>query len=136
MVKVDRATMANSLEGREPFLDHTIAEWSMSLPVHQKYHDNTLKYILKQILYKYVPQELMDRPKSGFSIPIGDWLRQDLNDLMMHYLNEQRIRKQDIFDSRFVNEKLQQFRNGNRQGERFAWYMLVFQMWYEDWFEK
>ncbi|MEM9544432.1 MAG: asparagine synthase (glutamine-hydrolyzing) [Bacteroidota bacterium] len=135
LVKVDRATMANSLEGREPFLDHTIAEWSMSLPVGQKFNDNTLKYILKQILYKYVPKELMDRPKSGFSIPIADWLRGDLNDLVTYYLDEKRIQKQGIFSSSFVEKKLHQFKNGKLQAEQFVWNMLVFQMWYEDWFE-
>ena len=135
LVKVDRATMANSLEGREPFLDHSIAEWSMSLPINQKYYNSTLKYILKEILYKYVPKNLVDRPKSGFSIPISDWLRSDLYDFMMHYLNDERIKQQGIFNSKFVQEKLNQFKNKKIQAEQFIWNMFVFQMWYEDWFE-
>ena len=78
--KVDRATMSVSLEGREPFLDQHIIEWAAQLPSDYKYHKGEKKYILRQIVHKYIPKEMMDRPKMGFAIPVENWLANELKD--------------------------------------------------------
>lgn len=87
LVKVDRATMAVSLESRAPFLDHRILEFLVSLPMEYKFKDGCTKRILKDVLYKYVPEVIVNRPKQGFSIPISSWLRQDLNDWAFNIIN-------------------------------------------------
>src|SRR5690606_6969573 len=76
--KVDRATMSVSLEGREPFLDHRIIEWAAQLPMEYKYNNGNKKFILKEIVHKYIPKEIMDRPKMGFGIPVEKWLQKEL----------------------------------------------------------
>ena len=76
--KVDRATMTASLEGREPYLDHRIIEWAARLPDQYKYNNGVKKYILREIVYDYIPKTMMDRPKMGFAIPIGKWLKTEL----------------------------------------------------------
>ena len=91
LTKVDRATMSVSLEGREPLLDHRILEFAASLPSSYKFDGSTGKRILKDIVHKYVPREMMDRPKTGFSLPIYNWLMSDLSYLLEEYLNEQAI---------------------------------------------
>lgn len=133
MVKVDRAAMAVSLEGREPLLDHRIAEWAMQLPISLKYKNNTLKYLLKEITHKYIPKEIMDRPKHGFSVPVISWLREDLADLVSHYFAETRIVQQGLFNYEFIEKHLQAFKHKKQESEVFVWHMLVFQLWYDRW---
>lgn len=132
LTKVDRAGMAVSLEGREPFLDHRIAEWVMKLPVNSKYKNNTLKYILKEITHKYIPKEIMERPKQGFAIPIYNWLKNDLSYLLEHYLSSERLKKQGLFNVKFVRDELERFKI-NDIDSSLIWHMLVFQMWFDRW---
>jgi len=133
LVKIDRATMAVALEGRDPFLDHRIAEYAAKLPVDFKYKKNTGKYILRKILYKYVPQHLVDRPKQGFGIPVNLWCKSELKSFYLEYMNEARIKKEGIFDHKHVNYLLNLYINGKDVDPSKLWFILCFQMWKEKW---
>jgi asparagine synthase (glutamine-hydrolysing) len=131
--KVDRATMTTSLEGREPFLDQNIIEWAAKLPTEYKYKNGNKKYILKEIVAKYIPKEIMDRPKMGFAIPLESWLKTDLKYLTDEYLNPEIIEKQGIFQVKEVEKITQNFHTGKSESLFKIWYLLVFQMWYKKW---
>ena len=131
--KVDRASMTASLEGREPFLDHRIIEWAAQLPDNYKYYKGSKKHILKEIVHQYVPKKLMDRPKMGFAIPIENWLITDLKEEVNYYLNKDKIEKQHIFNSDFVEKIKLDFYSGRKELANKLWYFLMFQMWYEKW---
>lgn len=131
--KVDRATMSVSLEGREPFLDQRIIEWAAQLPMEYKYNNGDKKYILKQIVHKYIPKEIMDRPKMGFGIPIIDWLQQDLKPYVDQYFDEAYIQNQNIFDNTEVQRLRKSFYQGKVERAEKIWFLLMFQMWYDRW---
>ena len=133
LVKVDRATMGYSLEGREPLLDHKLIEFAASLPYHYKHDGIISKKPVREVVYKYVPKEIMDRPKIGFDLPIYKWLKEDLSYLIDDYLNEQAIKNSNLFDSKYVNELVKQFRNGKLRYNMQIWRILVIQMWYRRW---
>jgi len=133
--KVDRATMTNSLEGREPMLDHRILEFAAQLPDEYKYQNGIKKRILREITHDYVPKELLDRPKMGFAIPIAKWLKNELRDHVEEYLNEDRIEKQGIFNWEFITKLKMDFYKGRKEYDSKLWYFLMFQMWYERWME-
>jgi asparagine synthase (glutamine-hydrolysing) len=133
--KVDRASMAFSLESREPFTDHRIIEWAAQLPDHFKYNNGVKKYILKEIVHQYIPKKLMDRPKMGFQIPLEHWLSCDLKKQVMHYLNAERIASQGIFNPNVVQKLKDNFFSGKKEYVLKLWYLLMFQMWYEKWME-
>lgn len=131
--KVDRASMTASLEGREPFLDHRIIEWAAQLPDDYKYKDGIKKYILKEIVHQYVPKTLMDRPKTGFAIPIEHWLSNELKEQVLFYLNDQKIVEQGVFKLEYVKQLKNDFFNGKKEYAFKIWTLLMFQMWYEKW---
>ena len=131
--KVDRATMSCSLEGREPFLDQHIIEWAAQLPSDYKYKDGQKKYILKQIVHKYVPKEIMERPKMGFGIPVESWLANELKDLVQEYLGAASIKQHQLFNEEEVKKLCDDFFNGRKEKYLKIWYLLMFQMWYEKW---
>ena len=133
--KVDRATMTNSLEGREPMLDHRILEFAAQLPDEYKYQNGIKKRILREITHDYIPKELLDRPKMGFAIPIAKWLKNELRDHVEEYLNEDRIEKQGIFNWEFITKLKMDFYKGRKEYDFKLWYFLMFQMWYERWME-
>ncbi|MAT67301.1 MAG: asparagine synthase (glutamine-hydrolyzing) [Crocinitomicaceae bacterium] len=133
--KVDRATMTNSLEGREPMLDHRILEFAAQLPDEYKYQNGIKKRILREITHDYIPKELLDRPKMGFAIPIAKWLKNELRDHVEEYLNEGRIEKQGIFNWEFITKLKMDFYKGRKEYDSKLWYFLMFQMWYERWME-
>jgi len=133
--KVDRATMTNSLEGREPMLDHRILEFAAQLPDEYKYQNGIKKRILREITHDYIPKELLDRPKMGFAIPIAKWLKNELRDHVEEYLNEDRIEKQGIFNWGFITKLKMDFYKGRKEYDSKLWYFLMFQMWYERWME-
>ena len=110
LTKVDRASMAVSLEGREPLVDHRLFEFVAQLPVEFKFDGVTSKKILKDIVYEYIPKELMDRPKTGFSLPISNWLRNDLSYLIEEYLNEKSIKDSGYMDSKYVTHLVHSFK--------------------------
>ena len=131
--KVDRATMSVSLEGREPFLDQKIIEWAAQLPSAYKYHNGEKKYILKQIVHKYIPKEIMERPKMGFGIPIEAWMKAELKELVKEHLSKESLRHHQLFNVTEVQGMLNEFFNGRTEKYVKIWYLLMFQMWYKQW---
>ncbi|MEA2101381.1 MAG: asparagine synthase (glutamine-hydrolyzing) [Thermodesulfobacteriota bacterium] len=130
LTKVDRATMSCGLEGRDPFLDHRIAEFAWGLPMQMKFHNGDMKYILKKLLGRYLPQKLFDRPKQGFAIPIYDWLHDDLMHMVDTYLNPDALRDQVYIDPDCAARTVSAFKhkNGSVAVDRI-WLLLVFMMW-------
>lgn len=135
LVKVDRATMGVALEGREPFLDNRIIEYSSQMPVEFKYRNNSSKYLLRKILYKYVPQKLIDRPKQGFGIPVYEWFRNELTPLFTEYLSYERIQRERVFNPVVVKKLLEDHLNNKGVSAHKLWFLLMFQMWREKWLE-
>jgi len=133
LTKVDRATMSVSLEGREPLLDHRLIEFAVQLPLSYKYDGITGKRILKDIVYDYIPKEMMDRPKSGFSLPIYTWLRGDLSYLIDEYLCNDSLTKSGLFNLSFVVKQVDLFKKNKLHYQPFIWKLLMFQMWYFRW---
>lgn len=133
LTKVDKAAMSVSLEGREPLLDHRIAEFATQLPTDFKYDGKTTKRILKDIVFDYLPSEMMERPKSGFSVPINKWLKSSLSGLIDEVINYDDIRKQGILNADFVEEMVKQFKANNFFYELLIWEVIQFQMWYNRW---
>jgi asparagine synthase (glutamine-hydrolysing) len=131
--KVDRAAMSISLEGREPFLDQDIIQWAAQLPTDYKYFKGQKKYILKQIVHKYVPREIMERPKMGFGIPVENWLTKELKSIVMEYLSPVKINKHGFFNAIEVEKLCTEFFNGRKEKHLKIWHILMFQMWYEKW---
>jgi len=131
--KVDRATMTASLEGREPLLDHRIIEYAAQLPDEFKYHNGVKKHILREIVYDYLPKEMMERPKMGFAIPIAKWLSHDLKELVEEYCSEKRLKEHGLFDLTETKRLLERFFSGKIEYDYKVWYLLMFQMWYEKW---
>lgn len=131
--KVDRATMSVSLEGREPFLDHRIIEWAARLPLNYKYNKGNKKHIIKEIVHQYLPKEVMDRPKTGFGIPIAHWLQSELKPFVDEFLSESFILKQEIFHHEEIKKIINSFYNGKSERAETIWYLLMFQMWYNKW---
>lgn len=130
LVKVDRATMAVSLEGREPMLDHRLVEFAYNLPIEKRLGEYGSKHILKELVYKYLPRELVDRKKQGFSIPIREWLRSDLSYLLEDYLNVRAIKDMGLFNPEKVDSVLQEFKKGQNIDATKIWLLLNFSMWY------
>lgn len=133
LTKVDRATMAVSIEGREPLIDHRIVEFAFRLPLSLRRGPLGPKHILKKLLYKHVPRSIVDRPKQGFAIPLGAWLKDDLRDLVGQYLDQDRLRHEGIFDSEEVRRIVRSFGRGQEKFGNKVWALLAFQMWNEKW---
>jgi len=134
LTKVDRATMSVSLEGREPFLDHRIIEFMARVPVNLKYKNREGKYLARQILYKHVPQEMIDKPKAGFQIPLAEWLQNELKPLVNKYLDISKL-DEEIFDVKEVEKIKQALFNGDISHVNTVWFILMYEMWKEKWFE-
>lgn len=135
LVKVDRAGMSTSLEGREPFLDHRLIEFVAQLPEHFKMKGTNKKYLLKQIVHDYVPKEMMERPKMGFGVPVFNWLRNDLRYYAEEYMNDAAFEKHGLFKKEGVQHIMQQFYKGDKNYNSIFWYLLMFQMWYKQWMD-
>ena len=133
LTKIDRATMSVGLEGREPFLDHRIIEFVSQLPSQLKYKDGDKKYLLKQITHKYLPKELMQRPKMGFGVPIAQWFKAELKDYFLIYLDENRLKKEGLLNAKEVVRLRDEYLNGKNNNVQRLWFILMFEMWYEKW---
>jgi asparagine synthase (glutamine-hydrolysing) len=132
LTKVDRAAMAVSLETRVPFLDHTLFEFAWSLPEAYKIKSGSGKRVLKEVLYRHVPKQLIDRPKMGFGIPYGEWLRGSLASWAQDLLNEQKLHQQGYLNASLVNQYLQEHLSGKRSCQGILWNVLMFQQWLEE----
>jgi asparagine synthase (glutamine-hydrolysing) len=131
LVKVDRAAMAVSLETRVPFLDHKVFEHAWRLPMQIKLKDGKSKWCLRQILYKYVPEALIERPKMGFSVPLDTWLRGPLQCWAEDLLSEDRLTRDGFFNVKCVRDMWQQHLSGKHNWQYQLWNILMFQAWHQ-----
>ncbi|MCO6432104.1 MAG: asparagine synthase (glutamine-hydrolyzing) [Deltaproteobacteria bacterium] len=132
LTKLDRASMAASLEARVPLLDHRVVEFCLSIPNSMRFAINDPKHLLKRILYRHLPRSLVDRPKQGFNVPIGDWLRGPLRGWAEDLLSENRLRQEGYFEPREIRNKWEQHLSGRRNYQVELWTILQFQSWKSD----
>ncbi len=133
LAKVDRASMSVGLEVRVPLLDHRVVEYTGSLSDDLKYRRGSGKYLLKKLLERYLPRDLFERPKMGFGVPIGQWFRRELKELLMDYVSFANLKKEGRFDPSMVEKKLKAHFDGTHNYQHLLWTLLMWEMWRERW---
>ncbi len=133
LTKVDRASMSVGLEVRVPLLDHRFLEYTSALPENIKYRGGKGKYLLKKVLARYLPVALFERPKKGFGVPLGEWLRTGLRELLLDHLSFDRIKKEGLFDPATVERKVREHLAAKANHQYQLWPLLVWEMWRERW---
>ena len=131
LVKVDRASMAVSLEARAPFMDHNVVQYVCSLPNKWKLRGFTTKYLFKKAMEDYLPRDVIYRRKKGFGIPIADWFKGPLKGTLMELLAEERIRSQGIFNPGYTTRLLREHLQGKKDNRKKLWTLLIFQKWFD-----
>ncbi len=134
LMRVDKMTMATSVEARVPFLDHHLVEYAMSLPADLKIKGTSGKYILKRALEKVLPTELLYRPKRGFGAPIREWFRADTGEGLSGLIMNSSIRRRELFDYSFIARLIEEHRRGARDWSFHLWALLNLSLWYDHWF--
>jgi len=132
LVKLDRATMAAGLEGRVPYLDHRVVEFAWRLPQAMKVHQFEGKWILRQVLYRYVRRHLVDKPKMGFGVPLDSWLRGPMRDWAEALLDARRLQQEGFFNAEAVRQKWNDHVLGRGVWQYHLWDILMFQLWLEN----
>ena len=132
LTKVDRTTMATSLEARTPFLDKEIVQFALSLPLEYKIRAGIGKSVLRDVLYKYVPRDMIERPKMGFGVPLAEWMRGELRVWCESLLNENKLKEDGYFNHKVIRKKWNEHLNGNADWHHQLWNVLVFQAWLEN----
>lgn len=133
LVKVDRASMAVSLEARAPLLDKRVYEFCWSLPHHMKIRDGKGKWLLREVLARHVPRDLFERPKQGFGVPVADWLRDDLKDWAETLLDEKDMEAEGILNTANIQKIWKEHKEGRGNNDQRLWTVLMFQSWKEKW---
>lgn len=136
LYKMDSASMANSLEVRNPYLDYRLMEFSFNLPLEYKIRNGTQKFLMKELLRRYIPDDLVYRRKWGFPAPVGEWLYRDLSYLLNKWLDDGNINRQGIFNAAEINKMKKSFLSGKKFHYKRLWAIIVFQMWYDKYIEK
>ncbi|MFT3846778.1 MAG: asparagine synthase (glutamine-hydrolyzing) [Lacibacter sp.] len=136
LVKVDRATMSVSLEGREPMLDQNVVEFTASLPSSFKIRNGVNKWLLKEVVHKYIPKELMERPKRPFIAPLMVWFKDELKEQLQYYLSAGSLRKSGVFNPEPIVRLRDDYLKGKKINYQKLWHVLIFQLWYNRWIEK
>ena len=131
LVKVDRMSMANSLEIRAPFLDYTFVEFAATIPPALKLKGFRSKYILRKMLRRLLPPEILAKKKIGFDIPLGDWIRKGLRDFVLDTLRPENLRKHGLFEPRFVARVLDEHFRGRHNHRQLLWPLIIFQSWHD-----
>jgi asparagine synthase (glutamine-hydrolysing) len=131
LVKVDRMSMAPSLEARVPFLDHNVMEFAATIPTALKLKGFTTKYILKKAVSDLLPEKILTRGKEGFSIPIKNWLMHDLRPLLLEMLSEERLKKRGFFQPHYVQHLVREHLEGKDNHSHRLWALMVFEIWHQ-----
>jgi asparagine synthase (glutamine-hydrolysing) len=129
LVKVDRMSMANSLETRALFLDHEVAELAARMPAKMKVNGDVSKYVLKKSMDDLIPESIKNRPKWGFALPVDMWFRGDLKELITEVVGKSGMT--GFFDSAFLEQKLEEHLAGQRNHQRVLWSLMMFDLWYK-----
>ena len=129
LVKVDRAAMSNSLETRVPFLDHRVVEFASRLPMNMKIRDGETKWLLRQVLYQYVPKELIERPKAGFGMPLAEWLRGPLKGWVESLIDEKKLAQEGYFNVHQIRNLWHEHLSAKRNHQTLLWNVLMYQVW-------